>query len=79
MVLFVLCASGGCNNFIHVQEAVGWLVPASHLFWGAWAVVQAGSSAIDFDYLSYARMRFQGHRLHCHAFLPPSEYALGEK
>lgn len=31
---------------------------ASHLFWGFWAVVQAGHSKIDFDFLDYAKKRF---------------------
>lgn len=30
---------------------------ASHIYWGLWAVVQARFSAIDFDYLNYARQR----------------------
>ncbi|EGD83116.1 hypothetical protein PTSG_12075 [Salpingoeca rosetta] len=29
----------------------------SHLYWGAWALVQAAVSEIDFDYLSYALVR----------------------
>ncbi|KAJ1678362.1 hypothetical protein EV182_004202 [Spiromyces aspiralis] len=31
---------------------------ASHFYWGLWALVQASISDIDFDYMSYARMRF---------------------
>jgi hypothetical protein len=31
----------------------------SVLLWGAWAVVQASLSTIDFDYLSFANRRFQ--------------------
>jgi hypothetical protein len=38
---------------------------ASHLFWGSWSVVQSSISTIDFDYLGYASMRFQGWALHC--------------
>lgn len=33
---------------------------ASHLFWGFWAVIQSGSSTIDFNFLKYARARFEG-------------------
>lgn len=43
---------------------VKWFVLASHLFWGAWALVQASSSealGIDFDYLNYAKLRFNGY------------------
>ncbi|RKP07936.1 choline/ethanolamine kinase [Thamnocephalis sphaerospora] len=31
---------------------------ASHFYWGLWALVQAELSNIDFDYMSYAVMRF---------------------
>ncbi|KAJ2575367.1 hypothetical protein GGH19_003062 [Coemansia sp. RSA 1807] len=31
---------------------------ASHYYWGVWALVQASISEIDFDYMEYARMRF---------------------
>ena len=39
---------------------------ASHMFWGAWALLQVGGcaraqarwSSIDFDYLAYARLRW---------------------
>ncbi|KAK9764191.1 hypothetical protein K7432_008508 [Basidiobolus ranarum] len=31
---------------------------ASHIFWGLWALVQAQLSDIDFDYMSYAVLRF---------------------
>jgi len=31
---------------------------ASHMYWGTWAVLQAKHSAVDFDYISYAKMRF---------------------
>lgn len=29
--------------------------------WGAWAVVQAGHSTVDFDYLNYAKLRFDAY------------------
>ena len=31
----------------------------SHLLWGSWSVCQAGMSSIDFDFLEYARLRFE--------------------
>lgn len=37
---------------------------ASNFFWGTWSVVQAGSSSIDFDYLSYAALRYEAYVLH---------------
>jgi hypothetical protein len=34
----------------------------SCLFWGSWAVVQGGKDVgIDFDYLAYAKRRFDGY------------------
>ncbi|KAJ1720651.1 hypothetical protein LPJ53_004737 [Coemansia erecta] len=32
---------------------------ASHFYWGIWGLVQAAISDIDFDYMDYARMRFE--------------------
>lgn len=34
---------------------------ASHLFWGLWAVIQARHSVVDFDYLEYAKARFDAY------------------
>ncbi|KAJ1994731.1 hypothetical protein H4R33_000154 [Dimargaris cristalligena] len=31
---------------------------ASHFYWALWAMVQAGFSDIDFDYMNYAKLRF---------------------
>ena len=43
------------------EEVNPWvLVP--HLFWGIWAVVQAGFSVIDFDYVGYSELRLSGYR-----------------
>ena len=41
---------------------------AAHLFWGIWSVVQAGNSSIDFDYLSYAKLRFDAYAYHKELF-----------
>jgi ethanolamine kinase len=30
----------------------------SHFFWGSWSLVQASISKIDFDFITYARQRF---------------------
>ncbi|OZJ02376.1 hypothetical protein BZG36_04442 [Bifiguratus adelaidae] len=35
---------------------------ASHFYWGLWALVQADHSDIDFDYIDYARLRFEEYR-----------------
>ncbi|CAN4080278.1 unnamed protein product [Withania somnifera] len=32
---------------------------ASHLFWGLWGIISHHVNKIDFDYLGYARQRFQ--------------------
>lgn len=48
-------------------EVNRWTLP-SHLWWSAWAVVQARYSPIDFDFVDYARLRLAGYRLHKEAF-----------
>ncbi|RYH20723.1 hypothetical protein EON65_22610 [archaeon] len=34
---------------------------ASNLFWGSWAVVQSSLTTLDFDYIGYAKLRFDGY------------------
>ncbi|CAN0176450.1 unnamed protein product, partial [Hapterophycus canaliculatus] len=48
-------------------EVNRWALP-SHLWWSAWAVVQARYSPIDFDFVDYARLRLAGYRLHKAAY-----------
>lgn len=36
----------------------------SHLFWGSWAAVQAACSDIDFDFIGYSDLRFDGYVYH---------------
>jgi choline/ethanolamine kinase len=36
---------------------------ANHLFWGLWGIISAYVNNIDFDYMEYARQRFQQYRL----------------
>ncbi|PVU88719.1 hypothetical protein BB561_005732 [Smittium simulii] len=36
---------------------------ASSLYWGIWSLIQANFSEIDFDYLSYAKLRFDHYYL----------------
>mmetsp|Transcript_20009 Transcript_20009/g.33721 ORF Transcript_20009/g.33721 Transcript_20009/m.33721 type:complete len:147 (+) Transcript_20009:40-480(+) len=36
----------------------------SHLFWGSWAAVQAACSDIDFDFIGYSDLRFDGYMYH---------------
>ncbi|XP_028098354.1 probable choline kinase 1 [Camellia sinensis] len=32
---------------------------ANHLFWGLWGIISSYVNHIDFDYMEYARQRFQ--------------------
>ncbi|XP_027185537.1 probable choline kinase 2 isoform X1 [Coffea eugenioides] len=41
-----------------VQEVEKYTL-ASHLFWGLWGIISEHVNKIDFDYLEYARQRFQ--------------------
>ncbi|KAI9502316.1 hypothetical protein GGI25_006137 [Coemansia spiralis] len=40
-----------------LDREVAFFVPASHLHWGIWGLLQACSSEIDFDYVGYAAQR----------------------
>lgn len=40
----------------------------SHFFWGTWSIVQAGMSSIDFDFLGYAKLRYDGYKYHKELF-----------
>lgn len=42
---------------------------ASHLFWGLWGIISEHVSEIDFDYMEYARQRFQQYWLRKPALL----------
>lgn len=53
-------------------EVNRWTLP-SHLWWAAWAVVQAHYSPIEFDFVDYARLRLAGYRLHKEAFFGSGE------
>jgi ethanolamine kinase len=45
-------------------EVVDFFVLVNHLWWGAWALIQARHSPIDFDFMDYARLRFAGFEYH---------------
>ena len=45
-----------------MELEVALMTPVSHLWWGLWAVMQATTSAIDFDYLGYAAKRLEAFR-----------------
>ena len=40
----------------------------SHLLWGSWSSCQAGMSSIDFDFLEYAKLRFEFFHYHKNLF-----------
>ncbi|KAI9261681.1 kinase-like domain-containing protein [Phascolomyces articulosus] len=42
----------------HLFKEVEGFSLASHFYWGLWALIQAKISTIDFDYMSYAALRF---------------------
>lgn len=46
------------------DEKVCQFTLASHLFWGTWAIVQAGQSTINFPYLEYSQKRYDAYYLH---------------
>lgn len=39
-----------------------------NLLWGSWSVVQAAVTTLDFDYLSYAKIRFEAYFYHKELF-----------
>ncbi len=53
------------------SDVVEFFVPADHLFWGSWAVIQAYHSPIDFDFMGYSRLRLAGFDLHRGLALQP--------
>ena len=40
-------------------EDIKWFDLASNFYWGAWALIQAALSTIDFNYNKYAYLRFK--------------------
>mmetsp|Transcript_30138 Transcript_30138/g.49816 ORF Transcript_30138/g.49816 Transcript_30138/m.49816 type:complete len:261 (-) Transcript_30138:162-944(-) len=53
-----------------LYQELKYFVLASHLWWGYWAIMQAKHSPIDFDYMGYARLRFEGFDYHTCLFFP---------
>ncbi|KAJ1664305.1 hypothetical protein IW140_003043 [Coemansia sp. RSA 1813] len=42
-----------------LYKEVSFFQLASHFYWGIWGLIQAAISDIDFDYMEYAKMRFE--------------------
>lgn len=66
-----LVNGGGDADLVieYAQKVVNRYALASHLFWCIWAVVQSRYSAVDFDYLGYALLRYRGYEEHKSDFL----------
>ena len=72
------CSSKSCGEQLQSEAEVERAVAeanlfalASHQFWGTWAFFQAAFSAIDFDYLAYADLRWGEYRKRKAHFLKP--------
>jgi len=46
------------KKFFALYREVNKFALAAHFLWGLWGLIQAQLSDIDFDYLSYAKLRF---------------------
>ncbi|KAL3599589.1 hypothetical protein D5086_007507 [Populus alba] len=67
-----LSSSGGQpsdNEVEHLLENVEKYKLASHLFWGLWGIISEHVNEIDFDYMEYARQRFEQYWLRKPALL----------
>lgn len=51
------------DNVVELYQEVVKFSICGHLIWSTWAVIQAVSSQIDFDYLGYARQRVDQYRM----------------
>ena len=59
-----------CASFYEgFDDVLCYFALASHLYWGTWAIAQAGVSSIDFDYLFYGKQRYEGFEHHKRLFL----------
>ncbi|OQR98358.1 ethanolamine kinase [Thraustotheca clavata] len=57
----------------HLYESGNLYALSAHMFWGLWAIVQADNSTIDFDFLDYARMRFEAFEMQLDQFCPTAK------
>uniref|UniRef100_A0A3N7EGP3 Choline kinase 2 n=1 Tax=Populus trichocarpa TaxID=3694 RepID=A0A3N7EGP3_POPTR len=70
-----LSSSGGLPSDIELEqllENVEKYKLASHLFWGLWGIISEHVNEIDFDYMEYARQRFEQYCLRKPALLGSS-------
>ena len=45
------------QEVLEFHRSVRLMAPLSHLLWGAWSLMQAELSKIDFDFIEYAKLR----------------------
>ncbi|MCK6521161.1 ethanolamine kinase [Myxococcota bacterium] len=64
LVAAYLGPAHGDDEVAELQAFVERLLIPNHLFWGAWSVIQARCSPIQFDFLGYAERRFGGVHWH---------------
>jgi thiamine kinase-like enzyme len=46
------------KELISWERSVKDMMPLSHYFWASWSMVQVEASVLDFDYVNYAKLRF---------------------
>ncbi|CBY34367.1 unnamed protein product [Oikopleura dioica] len=46
------------EELISYERSVKDMMPLSHYFWASWSMVQVEASVLDFDYVTYAKLRF---------------------
>ena len=67
--LYLCCVEANSLEFLlGFEEIVLLFTLGSNFFWGTWSVVQAKGASIDFDYISYANLRYEGYFYHKNIF-----------
>lgn len=51
------------ENVKNLMKSIEKYTLASHLIWGLWGVISEHVNEIDFDYMEYAKQRFEQYRL----------------
>jgi len=63
--------NGEWDDFLSVmRKEVGKHSLISHLGWACWSILQNSSSSIEFDYVTYGKLRLQGYRFFKKQFWP---------
>ncbi|KAJ6833496.1 putative choline kinase 2 [Iris pallida] len=69
-----ICSDTEVNNLLEFIEKYAL---ASHLSWGLWGIISEHVNEIDFDYMEYARQRFQQYWSWKPSILGPSSCSMG--